>query len=166
MLVVNVAVNLVVIPEYGADGAAAVAAFSAFLLFALGFLLVRSITGRVRLVRPLGAATAGGLAMAGTVLVCGLPPVAAGVAGLAAYAIVFLGFERLAFPEDLTTFRALLRRRRPPARGGGRVTPAPGAGLPRAGRAARTRWIPTACWCPREPFAVMSSGCGGAATAS
>jgi len=114
VLVLNVTVNLAVIPAYGASGAAAVAAGSGFLLFVLGFLLVRSITGRVRLVRPLGAATAGGLVMAATILVCGLPPLAAGAVGLTAYAIVFLAFERLAFPEDLATFRALLRRRPPP----------------------------------------------------
>ena len=114
VLLVNVGANLVVIPAYGASGAAAVAAISAFLLFALGFVLVRSMTGRVRLVRPLGAAAAGGLAMAGTVLVCGLPDVAAAVAGFIAYAIVFLAFERLAYPEDLKVFGALLRRRPPP----------------------------------------------------
>jgi O-antigen/teichoic acid export membrane protein len=114
VLVVNVAVNFVVIPAYGATGAAAVAAASGFLLFALGFVLIRSIAGRLRLVRPLGAATVAGLAMAGTVLISGLPPVAAGALGLAVYGAVFLGFERLAFPEDLATFRDLARRRRPP----------------------------------------------------
>ena len=114
VLVVNVAVNLVVIPEYGATGAAAVAAGSGFLLFVLGFLLARSITGRVRLLRPLGAATVGGLAMAGAVLVSGLPPVAAGALGLVVYAGAFLAFERIAFPDDLAMFKSLLQRRGPP----------------------------------------------------
>ena len=117
VLVVNVLVNLVVIPEYGATGAAAVAAGSGLLLFALGFLLVRSITGRLRLVRPLGAAVLAGAAMAAVVLACGLPHLAAWTLGVAAYAIVFLGFERLAFPDDLKAFRTVLRRQAPPVEG-------------------------------------------------
>lgn len=114
VLVLNVALNAALIPSYGASGAAFTAALSALVLCVLGFVLVRSLTGRVRLLRPLGAAVAGGAAMTAAVLLPGLPALPAAAAGGIAYALVFVAFERLAFPDDLATFKRLIRRRGTP----------------------------------------------------
>ncbi len=65
VLVGNVALNFVLIPEYGATGAAFTAGLSGFVLCIAGFGLVRSMTGRVRLMRSLGGPmVAGGAAAA------------------------------------------------------------------------------------------------------
>jgi O-antigen/teichoic acid export membrane protein len=112
VLVGNVALNAVLIPEYGASGAAFTAALAAFILFVLGFGLVRSMTGRVRLVRSLaGPVVAGALASA-VVLVSGLPAIPAGIAGGLVYVLVFLAFEHLVFRDDLQTYLRLVRRGR------------------------------------------------------
>jgi O-antigen/teichoic acid export membrane protein len=114
VLVFNVALNAALIPAYGASGAAFTAALSSFVLFALGFVLVRSLIGRVRLVRPLGSPLVGGTAAAAVVLLGGLPPVAEAVLGGLAYGLGFLAFERLAYPDDLGAFWRLVRRRGTP----------------------------------------------------
>lgn len=87
----NIALNAVLIPPYGASGAAFTAAFSAFVLFVAGFLLVRSLIGRVRLARAL------------------VGP-AIGVLGGVAYVLGFLAYERLRNPRDLDTYRGLAAR--------------------------------------------------------
>jgi O-antigen/teichoic acid export membrane protein len=110
-LVGNVALNVVLIPEYGADGAAFTAALSAFGVFIAGFFLIRSLAGRVRLVRSLAAPFAAGGVASLIVLFAGLPVIPAALAGGVAYALVFVSFEHLAFPDDLRTFRRLADRR-------------------------------------------------------
>lgn len=110
VLVGNVGLNVVLIPAYGASGAAFTAALSALVLFCLGFRLVRSLTGRVRLLRSLaGPVAAGGLASA-VVLFTGLPTIPAAVAGVAVYGTTFLAFERFFYREDLDTYLGLVRR--------------------------------------------------------
>ncbi|HYI85347.1 MAG TPA: flippase [Acetobacteraceae bacterium] len=110
-LVGNVALNIVLIPEYGADGAAFTAALSAFCVFIAGFFLIRSLAGRVRLVRSIAGPFAAGGAASLIVLFAGLPVIPAALAGAVAYALVFVSFEHLAFPDDLRTFRRLADRR-------------------------------------------------------
>lgn len=111
VLLGNVALNFVLIPAYGASGAAFTAALSAFVLFVLGFVLVRSLTGGVRLARSLAGPFLAGAPAAAVVLVIGLPAIPAGIAGLVVYALVLVGFERLVYRDDLETFRSVVRRR-------------------------------------------------------
>jgi len=110
--VLNIALNFVLIPTYGASGAAFTAALSAFLLLVLGMIVVRPLTGRVRMLRPFGGAAAGAAAMTLCVLGLGLPLVPAGALGLAAYAAGYIAFERAFYPDDLRTFLDVVRRRR------------------------------------------------------
>lgn len=128
VLVLNVALNAVLIPPYGASGAAFTAALSSLVLFVSGFVLVRSLTGRVQPVRSLGAPVAGALAMTAVALTSGLSTIPAAVLGALAYGIAFLLFERLVFPDDLAAFARLARGRRAPAADGGRVAAATAAG--------------------------------------
>jgi O-antigen/teichoic acid export membrane protein len=111
VLVSNIALNFALIPAYGATGAAFTAALSALMLFVLGFLLVRSLTGRVRLGRALAGPTLAGGVGAGVVLFTGLPVIPAAAAGLVAYGAVFIVFERIAFPHDLGAYLQVVRRR-------------------------------------------------------
>lgn len=111
VLVGNVVLNVILIPPYGADGAAFTAALSSLVVFVCGFLLVRSVTGRVRLVRPLAGPFLGGGAATLVVLFTGLPVIPAALAGVVAYGLVLLAFEHLVFPDDLQTFRSLVARR-------------------------------------------------------
>jgi len=111
VLVANIALNVITIPVYGATGAAAVAALSAFLLFALGFRLVRSLTGRLNLGRALAGPIAGGALMSATVLAASLPPIAEVVAGSLAYVVGLAAFERLVFPADFKVARGFTLRR-------------------------------------------------------
>ncbi len=120
VLVGNVGLNFVLIPAYGASGAAFTAALSAFILFLLGFGLVRSLTGGVRLVRSLAGPFLAGALAAPVVLFGGLPVIPSAVAGLVVYAVALAGFERLRYPEDLATYVALVRRQ-PAAEGDGAV---------------------------------------------
>ena len=112
VLVGNVALNVVLIPPYGADGAAFTAALSAFTVFIAGFFLIRSLAGRVRLTRSLAGPFAAGGAASLVVLFSGLPVIPAGIAGVLVYALVLLAFEHLVFPDDLRMFRGLVARRR------------------------------------------------------
>lgn len=113
VLVGNVALNFVLIPEYGASGAAFTAGLSALVLCIAGFGLVRSMTGRVRLLRSLGGPAFAGAAGAAVVLLAGLPTIPAAAAGIVVYAGAFLAFERLIFPDDLNAYLSLVRRRGP-----------------------------------------------------
>lgn len=114
----NIVLNLILIPEYGADATAFNAALSAVLLAVLSVALVQRRFGRINLVRAFGAPVAGGAAMAAVVIPAGLPLVPAAAAGLASYAAGLLAFERLAFPDDLASLREVVGlRRRSPARG-------------------------------------------------
>jgi O-antigen/teichoic acid export membrane protein len=111
VLMLNIALNAVLIPEYGASGAAFTAALSSLVLLALGFVLVRTLTGRVRLLRMLGAPFAAGAAMAALVLLAGLPAVPEALLGGLAYLAAFFAFERRVFPDDFRAFVGLVRRR-------------------------------------------------------
>jgi O-antigen/teichoic acid export membrane protein len=106
----NIVLNVILIPSYGANAAAFVAALSAALLAGLSMLVVGRKFGHIRLVRAFGAPVAGALAMTALVLPTGLPLIPAAVVGVIGYAAGALAFERLAFPEDFARLRALLRR--------------------------------------------------------
>jgi O-antigen/teichoic acid export membrane protein len=103
----NIALNVILMPEYGADAAAFNAALSALLLAVLGIAMVSRHVGRVNLLRAFGAPLAGGAAMAAAVLPLD-PPLIPGLAvGGVAYLAGLLAFERLAYPDDLARLRAI-----------------------------------------------------------
>jgi O-antigen/teichoic acid export membrane protein len=122
--VVNVIMNLVLIPEYGADGAAFSAAVSGLLLGALSISQAQAAAGRVRLRRALGTPVVAGLAMSALLLVASPPFPIGMVAGVALFAVVAIGFERLVYPDDFAIVIGIVRRRR---RGAAVEPPPPGA---------------------------------------
>lgn len=108
----NVIMNLVLIPVYGADGAAFSAAVSGLLLGVLSISQARAVVGHVRLGRALGAPLVAGLAMSALLLVAG-PPFPIGMAaGAALFAAVAIGFERFVYPGDFEILVGIVRRRR------------------------------------------------------
>jgi O-antigen/teichoic acid export membrane protein len=108
VVVLNLGGNLVAIPEYGADGAAAVALASGAVLGAASLWLAARRVGRVRFWRsflgPLAAATA----MTLTALAVPSPLVPAAALALVVYGLVLAAVERAAFPDDLRIFAGLL----------------------------------------------------------
>lgn len=123
VIVQNIAFNLVLIPRYGADGAAFNAALSGLLLAGASIYQVRRTAGRLSLARVLAGPLLAGGAAAGVVLAAQLPLVASSAIGLGTYAAVLLTFERAAFRDDAELARSLLRRR--PAGDVPPVTPRP-----------------------------------------
>ena len=110
-LPLNIALNLILIPPYGAAGAAIAAAVSSLLLALAGARYVTEVTGRLRATRALAAPAVGGCAMAAVILATGLPLVPAAALGMAVYALVLVSIQRIAFPDDVRLLAGLLRRR-------------------------------------------------------
>jgi O-antigen/teichoic acid export membrane protein len=110
----NIAFNFILIPPYGADGAALNAALSGLLLAGLSIWKVTSTTGAISLVRAFAGPVAGGVAMTAVILLTDLPLVPAALAGVAAFLVVLLAFERVVFHDDFARLRELLRRRGEP----------------------------------------------------
>jgi O-antigen/teichoic acid export membrane protein len=131
----NIAMNAVLIPRYGADGAAVTAAVSGLVLTAAAIYVVQRMFGRLHLARAFAGPVAGGLAMAGLVVLLRAPFPVELAAGLLAYVCVALLVEWRAFPRDLALFMRLARaaatRIHP-----GRVRLTGGGSTPRHGRAA------------------------------
>jgi O-antigen/teichoic acid export membrane protein len=121
VVVLNVGLNLALIPPLGATGAAIAAAVSSVALALLGMRKIRSLTGRLDVLRAFAAPVLAGAAMAGVLLVSSLPLVPNAALGAMVYALVLLVLERRLYPADLELARGLLRR--------GRGTP-PEPGLP------------------------------------
>jgi O-antigen/teichoic acid export membrane protein len=131
----NIAMNAVLIPRYGADGAAVTAAVSGVILTAAAIYVVQEMFGRLQLGRAFAAPAAGGLAMAGLVVLLSAPFPVELAAGLVAYVAVAGLTERRFFPDDLALFLGLARGAAARiAAGGVRLSGA--ASTPRHGRAA------------------------------
>lgn len=111
MIVLNVALNLALIPPLGAAGAALAALVSGVALAALGQVFVRRAVGRVRLVRSFCTPALAGGAMALAIVATGQELVFGLLAGSLAYGVTLLVGERLLFPDDFFRFRGLVRRR-------------------------------------------------------
>jgi O-antigen/teichoic acid export membrane protein len=109
--ILNIVMNLILIPPYGAAGAAFTAAVSGLLLAVLSVRCVTTVVGRVSLVRALTGPTLAGLAMTAAILPFDLPLVPAAAIGTVAYVAVLAGFERLAYPEDFAAMLRLVKRR-------------------------------------------------------
>lgn len=113
VVVQNVIFNFILIPEYGADGAAFNAVLSGLLLAALTVTRTGRSLGELKVVRAAAAPALAGTAMCGVALALAelVPwPLAAVVAGCV-YVAAFLGTERLFFKEELAFYRGLVRRR-------------------------------------------------------
>ena len=108
VVVVNVSVNVVVIPRYGADGAAGAALLSSVVLALACLALAQRAFGPIRFVRCFAGPVAGGLAAVALQLALDLPLLPGVIAALAVYALTLAATERLAFRDDATVFAGAL----------------------------------------------------------
>lgn len=110
--VAAIVLDVVLIPAYGADGAAAASALTNLVLSATALWQVMGLLGRVRIVRTFaGPAIAGG-AMAACALSLDLPAIPGGALALAAYGLALAGFERVAHRSDFDVLTAAVGGRR------------------------------------------------------
>ena len=112
MVVLNVVLNLVLIPRYQATGAAA-AMLATEIVFA--FVVMRlsvDDVGGIQWTSLLTAPLAAGAAMGLVLFALSSTPAVALAVGLAAYAAVYLAVERIVSPDDLAFVRTLVRRLR------------------------------------------------------
>jgi O-antigen/teichoic acid export membrane protein len=108
VIALNFGLNLVLIPAYGADGAAFDALLSGALLAALALWQARSVIGATDLAAAFaGPALAGG-AMAAVVLGLAAPWIAEAVLGGLTYLLVLAAYEWLVHPADARLFIAAL----------------------------------------------------------
>jgi O-antigen/teichoic acid export membrane protein len=136
-LVVNIVLNLVLIPGFGAEGAAAATVVAYLVEGALiGFFMVRTWGWPLKLA-PFAAPVLGSIAVAG-VLLSPLPLIPALLVAGVAYAALWAAIVRILDPEQMRVVMGVARRRsgdggaddtgiepRPPARGSADDMPAP-----------------------------------------
>lgn len=108
VVVENVALNVILIPRYGADAAAFNAALSALILAVSSLVMIARRFGTVNPLRAFAAPAVGGAAMSAVILVLSLPLVPAVVVGGLAYLGGSIVFERIAFPGDFEQIRGAL----------------------------------------------------------
>lgn len=111
VVVLNIALNLVLIPPLGATGAALAAAISSVALALMGAYRIAGLTGRLRVPRSFAGPVAAGAAMAAAMLGVSLPLVPEAALGSALYLLVLYLIERRLFPDDFALARSLLARR-------------------------------------------------------
>lgn len=113
VLAQNVVFNLILIPKFGATGAAVSSVSSGVLLAILTIRPITAAVGKVKYVQVLVAPIAGGLVMAAVCLAVGVDHmVISGVAGAIAFAAAFLAVERLLYREDFAIYASLISRLR------------------------------------------------------
>ncbi len=109
--ILNVLLNLVLIPAWSYDGSALATTICELLVaLVLSWFAVRA-AGRISLVRVLAGAVAGTLAMCAVALILGLGWVGL-IVSLPVYVAVLLAVERRLFPDDVEVLLGALRRRR------------------------------------------------------
>ncbi|MEA2364527.1 MAG: hypothetical protein QOE69_2769 [Thermoleophilaceae bacterium] len=113
MIVLNVALNIILIPPMGATGAALAALISGVGLAALAQVFVGRAVGRVSPVRSFGTPLLAGAASALAIVATGQQLALSVAVGSLVYLATLIGAERLLYPEDFARFRALLRHLRP-----------------------------------------------------
>jgi O-antigen/teichoic acid export membrane protein len=114
VFVQNIAFNLILIPRYGASGAAFNAVLSGALLALLTVGRVGRRMGHVSFIGALTSPALAGAAMAGAGLAlsaAGLHWVLAATLATIAFAAAFLLVERLLFPDDFKLYSGMLRFR-------------------------------------------------------
>jgi len=108
----NAVLALVLIPAYGADGAAIAALAGAAVLLALALPRTARLVGAGGFVRVLPAPLAAGAAMAlCAAALSGLPWIPAAIGSVAAYAAAFLAIERVFSPGDFAFYSSVARPR-------------------------------------------------------
>jgi O-antigen/teichoic acid export membrane protein len=116
MAAFNLAINLILIPPFGATGAAA-AMLATELIYAAWIMRMAARTiGGLRWYPTLAGALAGGVGMAAVGLLLNNHLLAALVAGTAIYLSALLIVEQLVSPSDVTFAMSILRRRLPSRR--------------------------------------------------
>ena len=113
VLVLNVVLNLLLIPAYSYNGAAAVTSLSELALAVACVTAVVRLAGPVSVRRVLSGPLAGCAAIAVVALAAGTG-FAALVVAMVAYPLVLLAVERRLFPADVRAVVAMLRRRPSP----------------------------------------------------
>jgi O-antigen/teichoic acid export membrane protein len=113
VVAVNIGLNAMLIPVYGADGAAFSALASATLLAVLSMRRVAALVGEVPAVRSLGAPVAAGLVMVAAMLVFPGGALGAASLGIACYAAALIAVEWVAFGQADLVLAAGLARGRP-----------------------------------------------------
>ena len=112
-LILNVVLNLVLIPPYGASGAAAAMLVTYLLFSAVVFAIAVRTVGGIDTGATLLAPFAAGATMALVLLALRSVPLAAVPAAAAAYAAVWALVDRWASPADLAFVLGVVRRRLP-----------------------------------------------------
>jgi O-antigen/teichoic acid export membrane protein len=109
-IVLNVALNVVLIPRYGAPGAAAATTVSYALQAALTVVLVAPGNGVLRADRACALPVAAAVPMAATLLVLHTGVIVEAALATAVYALAYLLLARWRDPEQLDLLRSVLRR--------------------------------------------------------
>jgi O-antigen/teichoic acid export membrane protein len=108
VIALNVVLNLILIPIYGADGAAVDALTSGVLLAGLALWQAHTVVGPIDFAAALTGPVIAGAAMAGIVLALRAPwPVEAALGGIA-YVGALCAYERLRHPEDAEVYLSVL----------------------------------------------------------
>lgn len=108
VIALNFTLNLILIPLYGADGAAVDALASGVLLAGLALWQARSVVGPTRYADALAGPLLAGAAMIAVALLLDLPwPVEVALAALA-YGGTLCAYERLRHPEDARVYLSVL----------------------------------------------------------
>ena len=111
MVVLNIALNLALVPTYEDAGAAAAMLVTEAVFVATALRLAAREVGGLDWRSMLAATVGAGIAMLPPLILLRAVPVAALVAGLAVYPIAFVVLERSVSPADLEFVRGVLRRR-------------------------------------------------------
>lgn len=111
IIVQNVVFNLILIPVYGASGAAFNAVLSGVLLAALSVRQVGRATRPIKVLRVFAGPLAAGAVMAGAVLLAGLPLIPSLILGPVVYLLVLGLYERFRHPDDVEAALSLVRDR-------------------------------------------------------
>jgi len=108
--VFTIALCLVLIPRYGAEGAAAATLATETLLAVLSFVLARAVAGHPRWIRVLGGPVIAAAAMAGVMVPFADRLLLALPLGAVAYLAVLAAFEARSLHGDLAAVRSVLSR--------------------------------------------------------
>ena len=122
LIVQNVVFNIILIPTYGAEGAAFNAVLSGLLLAVLSLRAADRVAGPASFGRAFAAPVLSGALMVGTIFALGIGFASAAV-GAVVYCAAFAGIERVAAPRDFEFYKGMLRAA---SRKGGTIGPPPG----------------------------------------
>ena len=111
MVLLNVVLNVLLIPPYDEEGAAAAMLATEAVFVVVAVAMAARAVGGISWVKLLAAPMTAGAAMLVPLLLIGSLPLVAAAAGSAAYVAAYLVAERLVAPDDLRFVVDLVRRR-------------------------------------------------------